>query len=129
MGDFFRPWRRKAGCVLLVMALPLMALWVRSDILFDQIFVRGNLLLSNSGCIVWNWQGWGGPDSHITHWYSDTASPFSEDWYIGADGVRLPYWSIIIPLTLLSAVLILWPQRKLSRCDRVVEAGPTEGAG
>lgn len=112
MKEFFHDWQRKAGATSLVMALPLMALWVRSYILFDQILAGGNLIISNSGCIVWNWTGWGGPDANILIWYSDNASPFDEDWYLGADGVRLPYWAVTIPITLVAAYLLLVPARK-----------------
>lgn len=112
MREFFHGWRRKVGVVTLVMALVMMALWIRSYVLFDQIFVLGNLVLSNSGCIVWDWQGWGGPDANFLHFYSDRASPFDVDWYFGTDGIRLPYWIVTIPLTLLTAYLILWKPRE-----------------
>ena len=108
MGAFFHGWRRKAGCITLAMALLLMALWLRSNLLFDQVLLRGNLFISNGGCFVWDWQGWGGPDSDFTHWSSDTASPFSEAWSFVPGGVRFPYWAVVIPLTLLAACLILW---------------------
>jgi hypothetical protein len=107
MREFFRGWRRKIGVMPLVVACAFMAGWVRSQALFDQIAARGNLFLSNGGCVVWDWKGWGGSDSSITDWYSNMATPFDEDWYLGSDGVRLPYWAIVIPLTLLSAHLLL----------------------
>lgn len=107
MWEFFRGWRRKVGCVEMVMACALVGMWIRSYIVFEQVVVSGNLVISNSGCLVWNWMGWHDPDLNILHWYSDIASPFDEDWYLGADGVRLPYWALAIPLTLASAYLIL----------------------
>lgn len=116
MSEFFHGWRPKAGCVTLMMACSTTSLWIRSYIVFDQIAVAGNLLISNSGCLVWSWLGWGS-DLHILNWYSETASPFSEDWYFGTDGVRLPFWAINIPLALLSAYLILCKPPK-----RVAEA-------
>jgi hypothetical protein len=118
MHTFFHGWRRSAGVVLLVVALVLMVGWIRSDIVFDQVVVAGNLVISNSGCLVWIWMGWHDPDLNILHWYSDTASPFDEDWYLGTDGVRLPYWALAIPLTLLSAYLLLWlPQKQTSPAE------------
>ncbi len=39
MGDFFHSWRRKMGCVTLMLALMWMALWMRSRDRFDQIIV------------------------------------------------------------------------------------------
>lgn len=117
MHEFFHGWRRKFGVATLVMACVVLGMWIRSYALVDQIFVFGNILISNSGCMVWDWQGWGGPDANILHFYSDLASPFDEDWYFGADGIRLPYWIIAIPLTLLSAYLILWQPRQRTGPD------------
>ena len=37
MLNFFKPWRRKAGCVTLVMACVLMVGWVRSFFLNDEL--------------------------------------------------------------------------------------------
>jgi hypothetical protein len=37
MGEFFRGWRRKAGCGLLVMACVLGSLWTRSNTNFDSL--------------------------------------------------------------------------------------------
>lgn len=106
MWSFFHSWRRMAGCVTLLMACGFTSLWIRSYIVFDQIAVAGMLFISNSGCFVCSWLGWGS-DLDIVNWYSETASPFSEDWYFGTDGVRLPFWAISVPLALLSAYLIL----------------------
>lgn len=104
--EFFHGWRRKAGCVTLMLAVLLMALWIRSDILFDQIAFDGNLFISNSGCLAWDWQAWRGCDADLTDWHSEKASPFDEAWYFGRDGVRFPYWALVVPLTLVSAYLI-----------------------
>lgn len=41
MRDFFHGWRRKIGCVTLVMALALMVFWMRSRVMYD--FVGLNL--------------------------------------------------------------------------------------
>ena len=40
MAAFFHGWRRKTGCVTLMMALLLMALWVRSDWQVDVVQTR-----------------------------------------------------------------------------------------
>ena len=40
MGDFFKGWRRKTGCVVLVMASVLAAGWGRSVSLVDTIWYR-----------------------------------------------------------------------------------------
>ena len=37
MGEFFKGWRRKAGVVTLAMACALTAMWVRSEIAYDEV--------------------------------------------------------------------------------------------
>ena len=112
MGEFFKGWRRKVGCSLLLLLLPLMTLWIRSNTFYDMIMFKGIQVFSNCGCMAWDWQGWDTPDADVTAWVSGDASPFDEDWYFATDGVRFPYWIIVTPLTLLSAYLILGkPQR------------------
>jgi hypothetical protein len=39
MREFFRGWRRKVGCVTLVMTCALMGLWMRSIRTFDEVLV------------------------------------------------------------------------------------------
>jgi len=41
MGDFFNGWRRKAGCVLLVMAALCLGMWIRGRVIRD-IYIFGN---------------------------------------------------------------------------------------
>ena len=58
MREFFRGWRRKAGCVTLVMALVFMAGWIRrlliSDILLIGVAVDSDTLLtSTEGGLCW----------------------------------------------------------------------------
>ena len=40
MGDFFKGWRRKSGCVLLVMTGLLMGAWLRSRLIHDTFSMR-----------------------------------------------------------------------------------------
>ena len=57
MREFFCGWRRKAGCIALVMALALMAGWIRSYTLADWISWADNqhyvVALSKHGEISW----------------------------------------------------------------------------
>jgi len=41
MGDFFHGWRRKTGCVLLVLALAFYTMWMRSLVLIDVLLLCG----------------------------------------------------------------------------------------
>ena len=40
MREFFRGWRRKLGCVALVMALAVMGIWMRSRQINDRLFLN-----------------------------------------------------------------------------------------
>lgn len=154
MDTFFHGWRRKMGCVTLLMACALTVGWVRSHVRYDiinltsgghsyrfaSLFGRYRLIrvgLDGRPKKIW----WTSKDiSHIT-------SEDSESWFFNADGTRVdwegfnvewqwawgmfsfgagtrqqvrweiftfPYWSTAVPLTLLSAHLILGTPRKRS---------------
>lgn len=147
MRDFFRGWRRKIGCVTLVMACMLMGLWMRSDTTMDQlsyspysvISIRGRIaaicdgrtiprnsqiFITHSAAEINNFQ----PDAYgnCPRWW-ETQQP-SERWdFAGYHLARnrqdsspsfeigFPNLSITIPLTLLSAYLLLWTPRKGGR--------------
>ena len=84
MHAFFKGWRRKAGCVTLVMACALLVI--------DATF---------------------GPEPWAVHWHqSDPVSHESGGIVTTSRSsvgtVAVPNWAMAIPLTLLSAYLILW---------------------
>lgn len=138
MGDFFHGWRRKAGCVTLVMACALTSEWTRSPTTDNEIPLSRTVgFVSSHGSLTVVVMDRGG---HRAEWYpaqSDriiyhTGRSWSKKWrrtvavvnlgtdeYGNAERVediarwcRVPYWSIVVPLTLLSAYLILWKPRK-----------------
>ena len=149
MGDFFKPWRRKIGCVTLLMACLFMAGWVRSisDTDFVHFYCGNNstaLVLSSDRSVVWTkfheershdemsfpewdttrkkvcfderfewkWQ-WGG--FSVGHCHSESSTV----WVI-------PYWSITIPLMLLSAYLL--PSKpRISNQKKLAELTENEG--
>ena len=90
MGDFFHGWRRKVGCVTLVMACALALHWAGS-------YSTVNL-----------------PEDY----YPDLESHHGNIEYTIFVGTRrevvwtIPYASVTIPLTLISAYLILWKPHK-----------------
>jgi hypothetical protein len=149
MHDFFCGWRRKLGCVTLVMALAFVGGWVRSGMRHD--FVTSDTSRSRYGFTSFQgrlqlgrWTPHGnGP---LLTWGSINAAESQEnpvdengaqkpfdpfefldvewrwDWggfHFGASMNRaktrkkrvelwvVPYWSITVPLTLLSAFLLL----------------------
>ena len=73
MGEFFKGWRRKAGCVLLVMACAVMSVSI----------------------LEWNIE-------------AEIAAILEQEGRFSF----VPYVVITIPLTLLSAYLILWPVKR-----------------
>lgn len=145
MREFFNGWRRKVGCVALVMVLFLAFGWIRSQTVadaFSNSFAPGStaMLLSVDGCVAWSVYDSGDyrrprwevtPRSELVgiakepmiawHWQwlgfrigkvhnLISLIPFSQ---IPAGAVvTIPYWSLILPLTLLSAYLLVWKPRK-----------------
>lgn len=90
MREFFRGWRRKTGCVTLVVACLLMVGWMRSranlDTVSVPIFNRLHLLGSVNGELAWlsvDWLGyevWQRKTSHVTE-------------------ITIPAWSTEVTLT------------------------------
>ena len=144
MREFFRGWRRRVGCVTLVMACAMMGLWMRSALKFDSVlfycgsvrwglssvdsriwFLKSTPLLGESR-VMWSSQRHQGPFDPMAGakviWRNDRAG-----FHIGryhrkllnqtgtgefvADSCMIPHWSLVLPLTLLSAYLILWKPR------------------
>ena len=138
MPTFFHGWRRKAGIVTLLMALALMGMCARSFCLDDDIEVPQHLIFSNRGRVLWarsqywsratqfKWRA--APVSKRFDWLFDCDQPEVEkEWNFNAAGLAvgnmkqgaiavsiwtIPYWSLVTPLTLLSAYLIHWKPRK-----------------
>jgi hypothetical protein len=126
MWSFFHGWRRKAGVATLVMACLSGGIWFRStfkgDYLRRERGAISDVFISANGelkCLSWKSSGrlrgndisLGISPGFLSKGYNATADelgtsnvPFHE--------FRLQYWSIAIPLTLLSAYLILWKPRK-----------------
>lgn len=109
MLEFFRGWRRKTGVVTLVMALVLMTGWVRSfhfcDLLWIQSPWGSHFVYSECG----HFRAWvfsGRRFATICGWVLSQPGEWMHD------GNSVPYGPIVIPLTLLSAYLILWKPRK-----------------
>lgn len=191
MREFFHCWRRKVGCLTLLMACVLAAGWVRSLVIGDQVavaidtsghFVTSPLVIttnyfltSNNGCIRWIRYEIGSngvnpasvnPSSIWTKVPLDSPSePFDEFKdtlvHLSIAGTRktfigqhywhwrwqwsqfdfgkgqaygdapmfvwvVPYWSILIPLTVLSAFLLL-TKPKTSTLKKTAPSFQNEG--
>ena len=142
MGDFFKGWRRKIGVVSLVMACVFMGGWVRSFVFGDYFqwncgccSTNGNLLITPPDLseIHWEWPEWSVTNVSAAEEES-TLNEMPWKWrFMGfGDGefsiffgakirvILLPYWSLVIPLTLISAFLLLIKPRK-SNQKNVIE--------
>ena len=154
MGEFFRGWRRKIGCVTLVIACVLMVGWVRCQTIAEVVQVgignRNFYLLSVDDKLHlgvqqpgggWHQWGWVAEPSSNTRFRIHVNRDPDVDLRLcgaglvsygtgGAGGkieLRFPYWSINIPLTLLSAYLLLTKHWQ-STPKRITEPIPAEGA-
>ena len=126
MSTFFCGWRRKVGCVLVVVALALIVTFARSYAVYHMAAYalggRQFMVQSGQGYVIWS--GWSPHDDDPVMWTCDSfntshnqdrglivrqlaisGSPNSVSWPIS-------YWWLIAPVTLLSAYLLLWKPRK-----------------
>ena len=140
MGDFFRGLRRKVGCVTLVMALSFTAGWVRSLLVFDMVIIPAGKRNSfgieskrQSLCLSWAQENSTGEIGLPFVWLAMAPSVKGtvlwDDYKIGKFGCLVnlgeeyphgiiligPYWSVVASLTLLSASLILWPNKRVTK--------------
>ena len=132
MREILKGWRRKAGVVTLAMACALMSLWFRSQSRYDMIafsttFVghHGQELESVNGCLTWSRRRQTMTDTF--EYDSGLLSPTSGAVGFG-DGIEdagqswfVPYLAVAVPMTLLSAFLILWKPRKASRITQALQ--------
>jgi hypothetical protein len=144
VGEFFKGWRRKTGLVVLAMAMLPTVGWVRSYVIRDTVSVRYqmscHIVMSVDGGIGWVNLPTATRDDGIhfssnrihrggSHW-ADFDVERRSDWWGFSNGKATflaqsrnpiiiaiwiaPYWSLVLPLTLLSAWLILWKPRKVN---------------
>lgn len=106
MLNYFRGWKRKAGLVTLVMASAIAVLWLRSYSVDDSYSFGELALISFEGslCLA--------KRVHRTVGLS-AAADYDPVWIT-------PYWLIVIPLTLLSAHLLL------SKCRHPTKPEPSQ---
>ena len=139
MPHYFQSWRRILGVMTLVMACVFAVGWVRSLTVNESINLSSdNFTLHTiySGESILSWETWrsdtefdpeGFPNFYETHnILTRNPPPYEHEirffgFRFAEDRVSLdtriweiPYWSIVLPLTLLSAWLLLSkPRRKL----------------
>lgn len=136
MGDFFKPLRRKIGIATLLMACLFAAGWVRSQKLMDVFMFHGGtkttgIVYSVRNCLSLTSRQDDDLHSVVSFpiWHESPAIDFPDpsavypvEWkcpkcgsnfLVGGDAgflariSHIPYWSIVTPLTALSAWLLL----------------------
>jgi hypothetical protein len=153
MGEFFRGWRRKVGVLTLMMACVAMGGWVRSSFIKDHLTsvdgLGSSIQATSFDChfgvvarkgfaptgraetrlrqsAVESIHGWA-KEREGWRWYRLGFGMVNNKW----DGGYLKGWfahfgSIVIPLTLLSAFLLLNKPRESNR-KKIPEPVATEG--
>jgi hypothetical protein len=156
--SFFKGWRRKVGCASLVIAVGISVMWFRSYVIAEQLHIpRPNQvwLASNNGAVHWrrlspapdfadHAMSWSRVEidrsginesrrwfQHFWSWggFSYRAGPFHgytiEQWH---ELVSVPYWSLVLPLVVLTSALFIWKPRPRERRSATVETKPTTHA-
>lgn len=116
MLNFFKGWKRKAGVVTLAIALLFAGGWIRSLCWIDVLTLNCG---EHTNIISFDQDLGFGVDCGLEQKNEFTAfidncrnslfrwSAYRE-WYVRCkSGVIVPYWSLVLPLTLLSAWLLL----------------------
>jgi len=125
MREFFHPFRRKFGAFVLAVACGFMAGWIRSHTINDWIAIAsfGRILriesIAGSVLLVHAFDPPPINDPSIW-WDSDFIKSMDLDGVDDESIVSIPYWSIVPPLTLLSAWLLFsTPQKRLKSARNV----------
>jgi hypothetical protein len=106
---------------MLVVALAVMGMWARSQVVADRLYFRlhdtEHVILSTSRGLRWYSFKWPLPGT----WSLQTGVRYDELRFtqmhrvFGPNGElrgTVPYWWIVVPLSLLSAILVLIPSGK-----------------
>lgn len=142
MKEFFRSWRRRVGCITLMMALAIVALWMRGQFVGDLIVVPSDTrgLTFGTGYFgfgvefsevevpsqAFSWRTFPKPTfAEIAEGDRYNAAVYGPNryWRWGFSGLQMEkvndtrrigvsHWWLIVPLTFLSAYLILWKPRQ-----------------
>jgi len=137
MREFFQPFRRKLGVVTLLMACALMALWMRGFLIGDSLLVTNSMgVVSCRGSFAVAITTEEIPVESLQTYSSFTPREFDEslspvNWRFrligfGSGDVKqffnyhiwmMPHWALVVPMTSVSAWLILREPRPPKRAN------------
>jgi hypothetical protein len=152
MGEYFKPWRRKVGVMTLLMAFVFMGLWMRSRLASDHVTLTTKsyqliTISSRLGILGCSWFderiglkfkfGWSAdsitanskasPNSNLLYsWDTPAISTGGRELHRGVS-FAIQFCVIVIPLTLLSAYLLLSNPRKSTPKNEVDPVFRTTG--
>ena len=121
MRKFFHGWRQKMGCVTLVMACVLASSWVRSYVAQELVWFRrqeiAHQLRHDNGVLRWQWDLMNDDEPMLGCESYEFTNTFhghegGRQWRFSTASITAPHWALVLPLTILSAYLLLWKPRK-----------------
>lgn len=123
MRDFFKGLQRKLGVVTLGLALFLSVAWIRSFVRQDDLHTPFFSLHIHCGTVAWFGAlnvGW---KWHTAEINTDNWTGFAGGWGWSRDSIAVPYWSLIVPSTMLTTYLLLSKPRPAKRTEPAPTAG------
>lgn len=114
MSQFFKPWRRQAGCVMLVLACVFTAGWVRSQTKFDVIDACGAEFSSQRGFF------------DVIYYREWNLAKSESGVLVRLEFKGVHYSLVVIPLTVLSAYLLVSKPRSKSVCPTEQKVAPAD---
>ena len=128
MREFFKGWRRKAGCGLLAMACVVTGLWFRSHFICDQIAFphndcQWNIFSADGSLLAFAMRLDPLEDGHAAWWSGENHrdDPSTPQITLMVYKIRPANWKFeyglfVLPISLLAAYLIFWkPRPKVER--------------
>ena len=100
-------YRRRNGIVILIIASVLMIGWLRSPFVSDQIRIEA--IFEGPNQILYFYRSSNNAIRLICRF--ESVGRTAQEQELGA----MPYFTIVVPLALLSAYLILWPGKRPER--------------
>jgi hypothetical protein len=116
---FFHGWRRRAGCVALVMACVVASSWVRSNTAQEVVWFRRKdiayVMRHEFGVLRWQWDFMSESEPTIgfsSYNFTDTFhGSDGRKWQFSTLAIAAPHWALALPLTFLSIFLLIWKPR------------------